>query len=338
MSDELKQKVMSWMQGVGALNVAYVGVVNRLFDRLHGLGKATAAELASAAGVDSGYTVRWCDAAYAFELLEAEGEVFRLSALGRTFLTDAPGTLMAIPVHAVLGAHMAERAAGLMPSGERPGEKVLAERPTILPLFGPMLEKTFAPMFEAEILPKVPIYADVDTKGGLVIDLGCGNGWYLRALARRRKHLRGLGLDGFDENVRQAARLSAAEGLGDRLKFAQGDIHDFGTDEPADLIAMNRALHHVWDRGENVMRILAQHLVPGGAAVIWEPRWPDERAKLRQPRTRGMAFQNLSEHVQGNHFLRPEEIAAAMRAVGLVPEVYSFAEDNEAVIVGRKPA
>lgn len=337
MSDELKQKVLSWMQGVGALNVAYVGVANRLFDELARLESAAAAELAAAAGVDPGYTTRWCDAAYAFELLDAEGDRFRLTALGRAFLSAPSGTLMAFPVNAVLGAHMAERAAGLMPSGERPGEKVLAERPTVLPLFGPMLEKTFAPMFEAEVLPKIPVYAEVDARGGLVIDLGCGNGWYLRALARREHQLRGVGLDGFDENVRQATELAQAEGLGDRLRFAHGDIHDFGMDEPADLIAMNRALHHVWDRGENVMRILAQHLRPGGAAVIWEPRWPDDRAKLRQPRTRGMAFQNLAEHVQGNHFLRPPEIAEAMRAAGLGPEVYELAGGDEMVVVGRKP-
>ena len=36
--------------------------------------------------------------------------------------------------------HMAERAAELMRSGERPGEQVLSERQTILPWFGPMLE------------------------------------------------------------------------------------------------------------------------------------------------------------------------------------------------------
>jgi hypothetical protein len=50
-----------------------------------------------------------------------------------------------------------------------------------------------------------------------------------------------------------------------------------------------------------------------------------------------MAFQNLSEHVQGNHFLRPDEVAEAMESAGLEPEVFTFAEGNEAVIVGRKP-
>src|SRR5690606_18356531 len=166
----------------------------------------------------------------------------------------------------------------------------------------------------------------------------CGNGWYVRALAKRCPNVRGVGLDGFDENIRQAEDLAREDGVADRVRFAHGDIHDFALDEPADLIAMNRALHHVWDRRENVMRILSEHLAPGGAAVIWEPRWPDARETLRDPKTRGMAFQNLSEHVQGNHFLRPAEIAEAMAGAGLVPEVHTFMGGNEAVVIGRKPA
>jgi len=67
---------------------------------------------------------------------------YALTELGRAFLPGEPGTLMPFAVGAVLGAHMAERAAGLMRTGERPGESVLAERATILPWFGPMLEAT----------------------------------------------------------------------------------------------------------------------------------------------------------------------------------------------------
>lgn len=319
-----------------ALQLAYVGVVNGLFDALEAAGEASAAELAARAGRDPGYVLRWCDAAFAFELLERAQGGFRLTPLGRAFRPEAPDTLMPLAVQAVLGAHMAERAAGLMRTGERPGEAVLAERETVLPWFGPMLERSFGPMFAQQIVPAIPAFARVDAQGGLAVDLGCGNGWYLRALAARCGHLRGIGLDGFEENIRQAQDLSAQAGLHDRLSFRQGDLHHFSVEEPVDLIAMNRALHHVWDEKENVFRILAEHLAPGGAAVIWEPRWPDDPATLRSPRARGMAFQNLSEHVQGNHFLRPDEIAAELEKAGLRSEVHLFAEGHEAVVVGTK--
>jgi len=231
---------------------------------------------------------------------------------------------------------MAERAAELMPGGERPGEQVLAERETLLPWFGPMLEHMFGPFLNTQILPNVPAYQNVDNRKGLVVDLGCGNGWYLRVMAKRYSGFRGIGLDGFDENIRQAEMAAQREGLADRLQFKSGNIHDFSVDEPVDMIAMNRALHHVWDDKENVFRILNQHLKAGGMAIIWEPNWPSDKSLLREPARRPMAFQNLSEHVQGNHFLRPEEITAEFDKLGMSSEIYLFGDDREAVVVGIK--
>ncbi len=329
----MKQK----MQGAMTLHVAYVGIVNGLFDALHAQPGLSAENLAKATETDPGYVLRWCDAAYAFELLErTEANAFSLTDMGAQFRPEAKGSFMPAAVQTVLGAHMAERAAGLMRTGERPGESVLAERETILPWFGPMLERAFGPVFESEIIDAVPAFKKVNEVGGLVVDLGCGNGWYLRALARRCEKVRGIGLDGFEENITQANALGAKEGHSDRLSFQQGDLHHFTVDEPVNLIAMNRVLHHVWDDKDNVFRIIGQHLAPGGSAVIWEPRWPDSPRTLRQPRARGMAFQNLSEHVQGNHFLRPDEIADELTKAGLKPEVHLFGEGHEAVIVGTK--
>ncbi len=333
--DEMRQQVMQQAQGAMALGLAFVGVHNGLFEAL--VEPTTVDALAARARVDAGYARRWCEAAFAFGYLDVDGDAFRLTALGDAFRPSAPGTLMPFAVQSVLAAHMAERAAGLMPTGERPGEGILAERATILPWFGPMLEASFADFFEREILPRVEAYASVGASGGVAVDLGCGNGWYLRALARRFAGARGVGLDGFDENVRQATAAAARDGLSSRLTFRAGDLHRYTVDEPVDLIAMNRALHHVWDRRDEVFAKLFAALRPGGAVVIWEPRWPDELGALREGRRRAMAFQNLSEHVQGNHFLRPAEIEDAMRAAGLVPATQLFADGTEAVVVGTRP-
>lgn len=336
---DLKQQFRAMAQGAQSLAIAYVGVANALFLTLRRLGSADSDGLATAAGMDSGYVRRWCDAAFAFDFLEADGETFRLSRSGAAMLPDASESLMPLAVQAVLNMHMAERATALMRTGERPGEKVMAERETLLPWFGPMLESSFSSFFEQTICPGVPVFAEVNARDGLVVDLGCGNGWYLRALARRFTSTRGLGVDGFDENIAQATRLAEAEGLGERLSFVGGDAHDFSLNEPADIIAMNRALHHVWEAGGGVfIRRLRDNLRPGGAAVIWEPDWPADRNALRAPARRGLAFQNFSEHVQGNHLLRADEIAAAFAAEGMSPEVFRFAEGQEAIVVARRHA
>jgi SAM-dependent methyltransferase len=337
-SPDFRPQMMAWGQGAMALQIAFVGVSTGLFEALGARGALSPEALAAAAGIDAGYARRWADAAYAFGYLEAdEHDVFSLTPLGEAMRPQAPGTLMPFAVQAVLGAHMAERAAGLARTGERPGERVLGERETILPWFGPMLEASFGAFFEREVLPGVPAFAEVDARGGTALDLGCGNGWYLRRLAARMPRLHGIGLDGFAENVRQANESAAREGLGERLRFVEGDIYAHAPLAPVDLVAMNRALHHVWDQKARVFGLIRDALRPGGLAVIWEPAWSADRATLRDPPRRAMAFQNLSEHVQGNHFLRPDEIVEAFAVVEMPATVHLFGGGTEAVVVARRP-
>ncbi len=335
-SKELRDLAITQMQGGMALNIAFIGVSNDIFTALAEMEKATPNELAAKTGMDGGYLHRWCDAAFCFGFLDEENEKLTLTDLGRAFIPEATGTAMPFAVQSVLSAHMAERAATLMKSGERPGEKVLAERESILALFGTMLEAMFSGVFEEQIVQNVPVYKDADEKGGLVVDLGCGNGWYLRKLALHFPHLRCIGLDEFQENIDQAAELAQRDGLSNRLTFIRGDVYEFSVSEPVELFAMNRALHHVWDDRRRVFRIFKEHLKDGGSAVIWEPNWPKNRSDLRDPIKRGMAFQNLAEHIMGNHFLRSEEIEAEFHRVGMETYTYFFANGNEAVVVGKK--
>lgn len=74
----------------------------------------------------------------------------------------------------------------------------------------------------------------------------------------------------------------------------------------------------------------------GGYAIIWEPAWPEERIALRDPSRKAVSFRNLTEHVQGNHLLRPREIIAALERVGMKAQAHLFAGGTEAVIVAQR--
>ncbi|MGA2447304.1 MAG: hypothetical protein ABTD50_01365 [Polyangiaceae bacterium] len=93
----------------------------------------------------------------------------------------------------------------------------------------------------------------------------------------------------------------------------------------------------MWNQKERVFHLLHDALKPGGVAVIWEPAWPTDIARLREPRGRAMGVQNLSEYVQGNHFLQPAEIEAAFIAVGMKPRTTLFGGGFEAVVVAARP-
>lgn len=336
LSAQRRQSLAQAAQTAPIFRLAYIGLVNGLLDALSDAGSVDASTLAGATQSDEAYVHKWLEAAFAFELLDAQDDLYSLSELGAAFLPSTEQTLMPMAVGSILGAHMAERAAGLVASGEQPGESVLAERETVLPWFGPMLETLFAPFFEEVILPSIPAFEAVNASGGVAVDLGCGNGWYLRALARRCPQLKGIGLDGFQANVDQAGALAHEEGLQDQLDFRCGDIFEFSVDEQVDLIAMNRALHHVWHDKDRVFDALRSHLKPGGWAVIWEPNFPTDRDALRTPARRGLAMQNLAEHVQGNHLLNPSEIEAAFAAHRMNATTYLFRDGLEAVIVAQK--
>jgi len=337
-SKELKQNVIEKAQGALMLQVAFMGVANNLFFVFAREGKLTSIELARYSGMDPAYVERWCDAAYSFELLDVEDDHFQLSELGSAFNPSADGTLMPFAVNAVLSSHMAVRASELAISGERPGEQVLIERAPIMPWFGPMLEGMFAPLFKSHLLPELAVFEEVDKASGVVLDLGCGNGWYLRAIAEKYSSIRTIGLDGFDENINQAEAMAKEIGHSERMTFHVGDIFNFVTSEPVDVIVMNRALHHVWALKSDVFRKFKDMLKPGGRVLIWEPAWPADRRTLRTPAYRGMAFQNLAEHVQGNHFLQPEEIQEEFTKVGMDSTVQLFMDGNEAVVSAVKSA
>jgi SAM-dependent methyltransferase len=338
MQDEaaLRQQVMGMVQGTMTLQVAFVGVSSGALASLNEAGVASTSALATRSGLDEGYLEDWCAAAYAFSLVDRETAGWRLTPLGVLFCPDTPGTLMPAAFQAAFAAHMSDHAVTGLRTGAQPGEAVLGEKPNLAAGFGAMLELGFGGIFENEILPTVPVFAELGARGGVAVDLGCGNGWYLRRLAAAYPTLTGVGLDGMQVNIADAQAQAAAAGLSDRLRFEQGDVHQLALLDGVDLVAMNRALHHVWQGHAALFQRIAAALRPGGAVVIWEPRWPDDLTELRGPPMRPLAFQNLAEHVQGNHFLRPAEICEALTNAGLEPEQFSFMGGREVVVVGRK--
>jgi len=333
---ELRNQIITQTQGALTLSIAFIGVSNSLFSTLAETGAATVEELAMKTGLDVGYLERWCDAAFAFGFLDEEKGKLGLTDLGRAFIPDAPGTCLPFAIQSVMSAHVADRATTFMKTGERQKE-MMAENPNIIPFFGLMLEGMFGEMFEQQILPNISTYRNVDVKRGLVVDLGCGNGWYLRKIAKHFPHLRGIGIDDIKENIDQAQKLAQKEDLEHRLTFMVGDIHYLPIDEYADLMTMNRALHHVWGEKETIFDIIKERLTVGGSAIIWEPNWPQCRADLRNnPARQILAFHNISEHIQGNHYLRPEQIEAEFHRVGMKTHTYFFASGNETIVVGER--
>lgn len=317
------------------LRLAFIGLTDGLLAPLDGDGPLSAEKLADRTDTDPIYVARWLEAAYAFELVDADGESFELTELGRSFLPDVPGTLMPLAIQSVLSARLADRLSELVRSGEQPGEEILGEFDNVTPWFGRMLEAKFRPYFHEHVLPSLELFERLDSKGGRVLDLGCGNGWYLRALLDEYEGLSGVGVDTMTESIEDARRATDETGLDDRLEFEQADLTTYRPDDTFDAVVLNRTLHHVWDHRDEVFATVEAALADQGHLVAWEPAWPETREALREPERQMLGMRNLAEHAMGNRLLVPEEIGDAFEARAFEVEIRRL-DAVETLIVGRR--
>lgn len=98
-------------------------------------------------------------------------------------------------------------------------------------------------------------------KGGLVVDLGCGNG----ALTSRIKDMgyEVIGLDSSDE------LLAVARGSRPDIEFIKADAADFSLEKPADAVFSNAVLHWIdRHRQPDVLKCVHKALKDGGQFVL----------------------------------------------------------------------
>ncbi len=107
---------------------------------------------------------------------------------------------------------------------------------------------------------------------GLLLDAGCGTGWWLERLQREGVAPERLaGADLLPERVRAAAaRVPGAQ-------IAQADLRELPLpDGSCSLVTLFTVLSSMGS-ADDVRSALAEALrvlAPGGAVAVWEPRWP----------------------------------------------------------------
>ena len=107
--------------------------------------------------------------------------------------------------------------------------------------------------------------------GARVLEIGCGTGAVMRALARRADFDgRALGVDHSPAFVAAARRFAAAEGLEGRVEFAVGDAHDADAAEGEfDAVIAHTVISHVADPLA-VLAQMARRTRRGGTVVIFD--------------------------------------------------------------------
>ena len=266
-SEAFAERVLGILNG-GALSLMIsIGHRAGLFDVMSRQGPATSAKLAASAGLEERYVREWLGAMVAGSVVEydaAEG-AYRLPPEHAACLTREarPNNLAAtaqwIPLLGSVEDEVLacfERGGGVPDSSYERFHEVMAEESD---------QTVVAPLCEA-ILPLVEGLVAVLTRGGDVLDVGCGSGRALNRMARSFPASRFTGYDLSVEAVAAARSEAAHHGLSN-VRFEVRDVADLKRTAAYDLVTAFDAIHDQ-ARPAEVLAAIAAALRPDGVFLM----------------------------------------------------------------------
>jgi SAM-dependent methyltransferase len=260
--------------------VIYLGLELGLFEAIRAAGEAGIAPdaLAGTTGCAREPVEAWTHAAHAGDLVEHDGERLRISPETASVLLDDTrpeylgGQFVAAVVSSLDYAGLAE----FFRSG-RP----IAERP---PRFHRAIEAVTVQdiaVFFAEGLAALPDLAARLATGARVLDVACGGGRWLIAVARRFPATELVGVEFEPDSVARAMRHVAEAGLDGRIRIEARDVPSMDHVGEFDLVYMQDAVHEMPDPIGSLRAAWAA-VAPGGRLVVLEWCLP---ATLEESRT-----------------------------------------------------
>ena len=276
--DALVERLFGATIGAFDLCGVYIGDRLGLYRALAEHGPASAAELASAAGIHERYAREWLEqqaASAILDVVDAEDGVqrFVLPAGHAEALLDEEslnyvspfGRLLVAclrPIDALLDAY---RNGGGVPYADYGADLHEGQAAFTRPLFSRLLAQ--------EWLPSVPeiharLQADPPAR---VADLACGGGISSIAIARGypKVHVDGIDLD--EASIEAARRHLAGSGVEDRVSFDVRDAADPALAHRYDLVTVFEALHDM-SYPVDVLRAARALLAEGGVVLVGDER------------------------------------------------------------------
>jgi SAM-dependent methyltransferase len=155
-------------------------------------------------------------------------------------------------------------------------------------------------MMEKQIF--FPLVADVVRRNGFksVLDLGCGEGTFLRSLCQGDPEVRAYGVDLAPDAIAEGMELAKAAGLEGRVQLFVEDITNpqalSSHVKHIDMATVFFVLHEVLFRGADATIELLQSFrraFPGVPLVVFEVLRPTPEEMRKRP---GMAIQYVLQH------------------------------------------
>ncbi|HYX12570.1 MAG TPA: class I SAM-dependent methyltransferase, partial [Candidatus Acidoferrum sp.] len=257
--------------------VIYLGLELGLFERIRAAGIAgvNAPDLAAAANCRPSPIEAWVRAAHAGDLIVLQGgQITMADDVAAVLLDDThPEYLGGQFVVAVVSSLDYVGLVDFFRTG-----RTIPERP---PRFHRAIEAVTVQdiaVFFQEGLADLPDLAADLTRGGRVLDVACGGGKWLIAMARRFPETRLVGVEFEPDSVERAARHVTEAGLDDRIVIEARTIPDMPFRHEFDLVYLQDALHELPDPSGSLRAAWAA-VAPGGRLVVLEWCLPEDPAE-----------------------------------------------------------
>ena len=312
--DDRFDELIDTLSGFHRVWIVYLGVELGLFARLRdaGTGGLSAAELADAAGCAAGPIDAWVWAADAHDLAELRDGRLVLDEDTAVILLDEarPEFLGGQFVHSVIASldwgGMLEFFRTGQPIGDRPDRyRQSIERLTVQDVA----------VFFKEALAELPQLVGDLARGGRAVDIHCGGGRWLIAMAQRFPALELVGIELEPDSVARARANVEAAGLAARIEIRHGKASDLTTPE-FDVAYFQYALHQLHDPVE-ALRSAAGALREHGRILVLDWLLPSSPEEFRTRQGELIAGVQLDELYQGTALATAEQVVAWFRAAGI---------------------
>lgn len=304
-------KVFGWSAGAASLRMAYYGLkfglLRAIAERDEGL---TLEELAQTGTVDERYLRAWAKTALAGEILDYDESTGRFTLapfMDALLLDDEDFQYQAgLVTSNAVESRLADRVAGCFTSGEGiPFADYGEEMVDTIHAFSKAAYELFLP---SVLLPAVPGLRDRLASGGTILELGCGAGAGLVALAHAFPHCTVTGVDPDPHSISLARQRVDDAVLGERVHAEEMRAEDLTSEDAFDFIYTQISLHEM-DDARVVLQNARRALRDGGIILITEIRGPESIEECRGMYNAVLAHIDLFYEI-------PQAVAKGGHAVG----------------------
>ncbi|HEY3336579.1 MAG TPA: class I SAM-dependent methyltransferase [Candidatus Limnocylindrales bacterium] len=312
----------------------FVGLELGLLQRLRDSGPQglTPAELAGRTGTEPRLVSDWAWGADAHDLVTiGDGRIAIPDDIAIVLLeADRSEYLGGQFLHAAVGsldyAHLLEVFRSGTPVTERPDRyRAAIERLTVQDIA----------VFFQEVLASVPELVVSLRPGTRILDIHCGGGRWLIAMARRFPGTTLTGVEFEPDSVARARANVAAAVLSERITIEQGSVEAVGHPGEYDLGYFQYALHQLPD-APAALRSAWAAIAEGGWLVTLDWYIPSDPDELRSRHGELIAGIQLDELVQGTRLVSRTEALGWFETAGIsTPELIDLPSGATAIIARR---